>query len=161
MSETPQRTLFSSLANDEAGPSCPVDPERGLRLRRANRTQLRWGRIDLDAALPEDHPARAVAAVIDTLDLRGLLGQIRARGETAGAPPIDPKILLGLWVYAMSEGVGSGREIARLAELHAAYRWLAGGVDVAYHCLNDFRGEQGEIFDDLSRKYSPACCVTT
>jgi hypothetical protein len=42
------------------------------------------------------------------------------------------------------EGVGSGREIARLVELHVAYRWLAAGVDVAYHRLNDFRGPQGD-----------------
>jgi hypothetical protein len=32
-------------------------------------------------------------------------------GETAGAPAIDPQILLALWVYATSEGVSSGREI--------------------------------------------------
>lgn len=149
MKETPVQGTRVSPAAGEAGPCCAIDPERGLRLRRADRAQLSWGRIDLDAALPEDHPARAIHAVIDKLDLRGLYGPIRARGETAGAPPIDPKILLGLWVYATSDGVGSGREVARLVELHAAYRWLAGGVDIAYHRLNDFRSEQGEVFDQL------------
>jgi hypothetical protein len=33
-------------------------------------------------------------------------------------------------VYATSEGEGSGRKIWRLTELHAAYRWLRGGVDI-------------------------------
>jgi transposase len=146
MNETPvQATLFpSSPAAAEAGPSCAVAAERGLRLRRADRAQLSWGRIDLEAALPEDHPARAIHAMIAKLDLRGLYGPIRARGETAGAPAIAPQILLALWVYATSEGVGSGREIARLVELHAAYRWLAADVE-----LNDFRGQQGEVFDQL------------
>ena len=52
-------------------------------------------------------------------------------------------------VYATSDGVGSGREIARLVELHAAYRWLCGGVAVAYHRLNDFRSDHGDVFSEL------------
>jgi hypothetical protein len=39
-------------------------------------------------------------------------GQISARDEVAGAPAIDPAILLALWVYATSEGEGSAREIS-------------------------------------------------
>ncbi|MGH8296835.1 MAG: IS1182 family transposase [Steroidobacteraceae bacterium] len=130
-------------------PSCPFDPERDARLRRASRAQLSWGRVDLDAALPREHAARAIVAVVDRLDLRALYAGVRARGETAGAAAIDPKILLALWIYATSDGVGSGREIARLVELHAAYRWICGGVEVAYHRLNDFRSEHGEVFDAL------------
>jgi len=144
-----QQSLWDEPEADPAAASCPIDPERGIRLRRANRAQLTWGRVDLDAALPKDHPARAIVAVVERLDLRGLYSQVRARGEIAGAPPIDPKILLGLWVYATSDGVGSGREIAQLVELHAAYRWICGGVEVAYHRLNDFRHEQGKVFDQL------------
>lgn len=144
-----QQTLFHEVAAAEPAPSCPIDPERGIRLRRANRAQLGWGRVDLDAALPAAHPARAIVAVIERLDLRGLYSQVRARGEVAGTPPIDPKILLALWVFATSDGVGSGREIAELVELHAAYRWICGGVEVAYHRLNDFRSEQGAVFDQL------------
>ena len=60
-----------------------------------------------------------------------------------------PKILLGLWGYATSDGVGSGREVARLVELHAAYRWLCGGVAVAYHRLNDFRSDHGDVFSEV------------
>ena len=99
--------------------------------------------------MPADHEVRAIAAVVDQLDLRGLDADVRARGEIAGAPAIDPKILLGLWVYATSDGVGSGREIARLVELHAAYRWLCGGVAVADHRLNDFRSDHGDGFSEL------------
>jgi hypothetical protein len=102
------------------------EPERG---------QITWGRVDLDAEVPADHEVRAIAAVVDKLDLRGLCAEVRARGEIAGAPATDPKILLGLWAYATRDatrdGVGSGREIARLVELHVAYRWLCGGVAVS------------------------------
>lgn len=125
------------------------DPKAAARIREANRTQMAWGRIDLDAQLPEDHVARAIWAVTERLDLSALYAPIRARGERAGASAIDPKILLALWVYATSEGEGSGREIWRLTELHAGYRWLRGGVDIGYHTLTDFRSEHGGVFDAL------------
>jgi len=81
-----------------AGPSCPVQPERDVRVKRAQRGQITWGRVDLDAKVPANHEVRAIAAVVDKLDLRGLYADVRARGEIAGAPATDPKILLGLWV---------------------------------------------------------------
>ena len=127
----------------------PADPKRGARLREADRAQLAWGRIDLEAQLPDDHPARAIWAVIERLDLAALYAPIEARDEVAGAPAIDPKLLLGLWVYATSEGEGSAREIWRLTQLHAAYRWLCGGVEVGYHTLSDFRSQRGAVVDAL------------
>jgi hypothetical protein len=33
--------------------------------------------------------------------------------------------------------------------MHAAYRWICGGVEVAYHTLSDFRSQQGEFVDGL------------
>jgi transposase len=126
-----------------------VQPERDVRVKRAQRSQITWVRVDLDAEVPADHAVRAITAVVDQLDLRNLHAEVRARGETAGAAAIDPRVLLGLWVYATSAGVGSGREIARLARLHAACRWLCGGVEVAYHCLDDLRSDHREVFDDL------------
>jgi hypothetical protein len=94
--------LWAGAADEPAraaGPSCPVQPERDVRVKRAQRGQITWGRVDLDAEVPADHEVRAIAAVVDKLDLRGLYADVRARGEIAGAPATDPKTLLGLWVY--------------------------------------------------------------
>lgn len=33
--------------------------------------------------------------------------------------------------------------------MHAAYRWLCGGVEVGYHTLSDFRSQQGEVINEL------------
>jgi transposase len=143
-------TLFALPPAVPPAPApAPADPKRGARLREANRSQLAWGRIDLDAQLPDDHPARAIGAVIERLDLSALYAPIEARNEVAGAPAIDPQILLALWVYATSEGEGSAREIWRLTQMHAAYRWLCGGVDVGYHTLSDFRSQQSGVLDAL------------
>jgi transposase len=137
------------VAPKERGARRTAEPKKGARLREANRAQIVWGRIDLDAQLEPEHPARAIMAVVERLELSALYAPIAARDEVAGAPAIDPKILLSLWVYATSEGEGNAREIWRLTRAHAAYRWLCGGVEVGYHTLSDFRSERGEVFDAL------------
>jgi transposase len=52
-------------------------------------------------------------------------------------------------MYAMLEGVSSGRELARLSVVHDAYRWICGGVSVNYHALNDFRVGNEALMDEL------------
>jgi hypothetical protein len=72
-----------------------VQPERDVRVKRAQRGQITWGRVDLDAEVPADYEVRAIAAssttgacpgrqrrrrrrgVIDKLDLRGLYASAR------------------------------------------------------------------------------------
>ena len=43
------------------------------RLRRADRTQLEWRSVDLEASLAADHPARAIWQLVNRLDLSGYL----------------------------------------------------------------------------------------
>jgi transposase len=115
----------------------------------AERSQLSWDLVDLEAWLPGDHRARVVWAFVLTLNLDPLYGKIKARDGEAGRPAADPRVLLALWLYATIEGVGSARELDRLSQSDLAYRWLRGGVPLDYHTLSDFRGENGEILDRL------------
>jgi transposase len=105
--------------------------------------------VDLDGLLAEDHRARAVWAFVEGLDLSALYGRIRAVEGGAGRSPIDPKVLLSLWLYATVEGIGSARALDKLCEEHVAYRWLCGGVGVNYHTLSDFRTAHEVVLDDL------------
>ena len=119
------------------------------RVVRPDRRQLRWDRIDLEGLLPADHRARLVWSFVESLDLSQLYDQVLAREGEAGRPAADPAVLLSLWLYATIEGVGSARELERLAQSDAAYRWLAGGVPLNYHGLADFRVESVEVLDRL------------
>ena len=82
-------------------------------------------------------------------DLSKLIEAIKARGSNAGRAAIDPRILFALWLYATLDGVGSGREVARLSQEHDAYRWICGGVSVNYHAINDFRAGNEALMDEL------------
>src|SRR6266705_1919436 len=119
------------------------------RVQRPNRTQLALRPVDLEALLPADHRARVVWEFVEGLDLGPLYGAIKAVEGHAGRAPIDPAILMALWLYATLEGVGSARALARLCEEHDAYRWICGGVSVNYHTLADFRVEHPEVLDGL------------
>jgi transposase len=109
------------------------------RVLEANRSQLSWDLVDLEALLPADHRARLVWRFVETLELTPFYAAIGSREGEAGRPAADPKVLLALWLYATLEGVGSARELDRLVTRDVAYRWLAGGVPVNYHGLSDFR----------------------
>ena len=103
----------------------------------------------LDAMLAEDHQARVVWEYVEGLDLMCLYDSIRAVEGRPGRDPIDPRILMALWLYATLDGVGAARELDRLCEAHMAYEWICGGVSVNYHTLSDFRTANVELLDRL------------
>lgn len=119
------------------------------RLRQPNRAQIELRASDLESLLAEDHRARLVWGYVERQDLSRLFEAVKARGSQAGRAAIDPRILFALWLYATLDGVGSGREVARLTREHDAYRWICGGVSVNYHALNDFRAGNDTLMDEL------------
>ncbi len=115
----------------------------------ADRVQTRWDFIDLEALLASDHRARIVVGFVESLDLSSLYEAIKSREGEPGRPPADPAVMLALWLYATIEGVGSARQLERLARSDLAYRWIAGGVPLNYHGLADFRVAHLTVLDRL------------
>jgi len=143
-----QGTLFE--VGEASAEVAREEAERGApRLRRADRNQIELRSFDLESLLPPDHEARAIWKLVSRLDLDGFLKDVRACQGVAGRPATDPAILLTVWLYAFSQGVGSAREVAELCKRHDAYRWICGGVEMNYHTLSDFRVAHGQAFDEL------------
>jgi transposase len=113
------------------------------------RTQMEWTARSLDDSLPADHLAREIWVFVERLELDPFYASVKAVIDGPGRPASDPKVLLALWVYAMADGVGSARRLARLCEEHDAYRWLRGGVPINYHMLSDFRVARRAELDEL------------
>ncbi|MEK6798379.1 MAG: IS1182 family transposase [Planctomycetota bacterium] len=140
---------LTEVGLETAGVCADVLVAEPPRLRRPDRNQALMQTCWLDEVLPADHQARTIWAVVEKLDLAKFHEPLRARGSDPGRSATDPKLLVALWLYATMEGIGSGREIARLCECHDAFRWLCGGVPVNYHTLNDFRVGHEKALDDL------------
>jgi transposase len=144
--------LFPDLEGaEEPSPRPPVDlgPLPPPRLRRPDREQMLMRPCSLDELLADDHDARLVWDLVQTWDLSRFLDTIRARGVAPGRSATDPQLLIALWLYAATQGVAGGRELARLCESSDPYRWLCGSVSVNYHMLNDFRVEHEAALKDL------------
>ena len=145
--------MLFEVAGDPPAEAKPADPGRGRpRLRTANRQQIVFRAAPLDALIPDDHPARVVWDYVEGLDLDPLYDRIKAVERRPGRAPIDPKILMALWLYATVEGVGSARQLDGLCRDHAAFQWIAGDVSTNYHTLADFRTDHVELLDDLLTK---------
>ena len=116
---------------------------------RPERTQRHLVPASLDERLDADHGARAVWGVVDALEVGVLEGQIESNRRRGGRPASDPRVMLALWVYGMSQGEGQASRLARFAQSDDAYRWLCGGVPAGERKLADFRQKQGEAFEGL------------
>jgi transposase len=114
-----------------------------------DREQLCWRVVDVERLIGEEHRARAIWEFVGKLDLSGYSGEIRAVEGQAGRPAWDPRLLISLWVYGYSEGVGSGRAIEQMCEWDPAYQWLTGARVVNAHTLTDFRVKHEKALKEL------------
>jgi len=100
-------------------------------------------------SLPADHRARSVWRVVDSLDLSAFTSGAKAVQGQQGRPVKSVRMLLTLWLYAISVGVGSAREIARLTKSDEAFRWIVGDLRVGHSGLSMFRVGHGAALEKL------------
>ena len=132
------------------GPTNPKSPLVGTpRFQAAVRDQVCFRAASLDELIPQEHPVRVIWDYALSADLSPLYQSIKAVRRHAGRPPIDPRILFALWLYATTRGVGSARLLEELCRDKIDYQWICGDVSVNYHTLADFRRDHAGLLDDL------------
>lgn len=99
--------------------------------------------------LPQDHRARLLWRVVETLDLSRFTRNAKAIEGVAGRRALSTRMLLTLWLYAISIGIGSAREIARRVVSDTVFRWIVGDQRVGHSKLSEFRGSHREALDHL------------
>jgi transposase len=87
--------------------------------------------------------------VVGTLDLSGFTRAARAVEGRQGRAVLSARMLLTLWLYAISQGIGSARAIARLVHSDDAFRWIVGDVSVGHTRLSEFRVLYGSALDKV------------
>ena len=147
--------LFKALP-EQAKPQVDAALPSAPRLREPRRDQIELRAVDIESLIGEDHPVRVIWSYVEGLDLSELEDRIKARDNTPGHPATSPRLLLALWLYATSEGIGSARALERLCDHHDVYRWLCGGVSVNYHTLADFRVGCADLLDRLLAEHLAA-----
>lgn len=100
-------------------------------------------------ALERSHVARVIWDVLGKMDLGAFSRGCESVEGGAGRSLKSPRMMLTLWLYALSQAVGSAREIARLVNTDVAYRWIAGGASISHQKLSQFRVGHGAALNDL------------
>ena len=99
----------------------------------------------LDEFVPEDHEARIISEVVDSLDLSPLL----AKYEGGGAPAYHPAMMLKVLIYAYSQGLYSSRVIARQLQTNTTFMFLSGMQAPDFRTICLFRSDHAVVLPDL------------
>lgn len=114
-----------------------------------DRSQTRWGVIDVESLIGPQHPARIVWMLLGRIDLSVFENCGRSLKGQVGAPRHSPRLLISVWIYAITLGVASARAIERMMSHEPGLRWLCGDAPVNHHTLSDFRTSDKERLDTL------------
>jgi transposase len=140
--DLPERPLVQGEDGVLAGKLIP-------KLRTVDRTQTMMANIYVEELIAADHKARAIWELAGRLKLDLFAESVKTQTGSAGRPAWDPRLLVSVWVYAYSEGIGSAREIERLLEYEPGFQWLCGLSGINHHTLSDFRVKQKKALDEL------------
>src|SRR6516165_3341572 len=77
----------------------------------------------LDEAVPDDHPVRTIAAV---LDLSWVHAELAPFYPKVGRPSIDPVLMIRMLVVGYVFAIRSERALCREVRVNLAYRWFCG-----------------------------------
>jgi transposase len=120
-------------------------------VREFNRQQTWLFPPTLDELIPDDHPVRFVASVVDTVDdavWRAM--HIAPNGEALGAPAYHPRALLGVWLFGFMNGTRSSRKLEAACRDQMPYLWLTGWQHPDHNTLwrfyKDHRAEMRHLF---------------
>jgi len=147
--EIPFQPVLLEIPEQPAPTPAPTAPRGEVKFRSINREQLAVATIYVEELIPADHKARAIWDLVGRMDLSGFTESLRTMRGEVGRPAWDPHLLVSLWVYAYSEGIGSAREIERVMQWNPGMQWLAGLEKINHHSLSDFRVEHKKALDEL------------
>jgi len=120
-------------------------------LRSFNRQQTWLLPPTLGELIPDDHPARFVAAFVDALDQSAWLKLgVDREGEALGAPAYDPRALLSVWLFGFMTGTRSCRKLEAACRDQLPYLWLTGWQRPDHNTLwrfyKEHRSEMSHLF---------------
>ncbi len=126
-----------------------TQPKPKPKFEHRDRRQVHLGLIDLEALVAEDHPARGIWALLERVDFSAYEEEILSREGQAGRAAVPPRLLAALWIYGLSQGIGTARALERLQSQEPGLRWLCADDPVNYHTLADFRTRWGRQLEQL------------
>jgi transposase len=117
----------------------------------------------LDEAVPDDHPVRGIAAV---LDLSWVHSELTPFYPKIGRPSIDPVLMIRMLVVGYAFAIRSERALCREVQVNLAYRWFC-GLSIedkipdhsAFSRVRHERFRESDMFRRVFERVVEACIV--
>jgi transposase len=109
--------------------------------------------VYLSDLVDEDHPARIMSAIVDTLDLSVLYNKY----SWEGGETYHPKSMLKVLFYGYSHGTRSSRKLSQSCRENFVYMYLASGIRPDYRTINLFRKNNLDILKELFKQIVKIC----
>lgn len=103
--------------------------------------------------VPEDHLARAIGEIVDSLDLSKLYHKYSWEGGAS----FHPKCMFKILTYAYSQGDRSSRQIQKLCQENFVYMFLGSGIKPNFRTISEFRRKNLDILKDIFKQIVHIC----
>jgi len=103
----------------------------------------------LDELLPQNSPIRLIDELLDQLDWN--VFNEKFSYERRGRPPIAPRILVAIWIWAFFRRVRSSRELEYQLRTNVEFMWLAHGHRLDHSTLAAFRSQNAKPLKEIHR----------
>ena len=113
----------------------PEDDVVSIRFQRANRDEVWLLPPSIQEWLPDDHLARFVVEIVESLDLDKITGVYRHGGK----PAYCPVMMTALLFYGYSTGVHSSRKLEAATHDSVAVRYVTGNLHPDHDTIARFR----------------------
>jgi transposase len=125
--------------------------EKKMPVRPLNRQQTWLLPPTLDELIPNDHPARFVATMVDSLEAATWQKmEISLEGDDRGTPAYHPRAMLSVWLYGFMTRTRSSRKLEAACRDQITYLWLTGWQHPDHNSLWRFykahRDEMRQLF---------------
>ena len=102
--------------------------------------------FNLEEVVPDDHPVRAIA---DVLDLSWVRAELAPHYSALGRPSIDPVLMIRMLIVGYVFAIRSERALCREVQVNLAYRWFCGlGIEDKVPDHSVFSRARNERFRD-------------
>jgi len=103
----------------------------------------------LEDRIPEDHPVRLLDEILDGLDWTTWENTYNRR---IGQPPIHPKVLCSVLLFAMIRRIRSSRDIEYEIKHSIDFMWLVSGRTIDHSTISEFRRQNKAQVKDIHRQ---------
>jgi transposase len=103
--------------------------------------------------VPEEHPARVLNEIVESLDL----SKLYCKYSREGGKSFHPKSLLKILFYGYTNGNRSSRKISKACLENFIYMFLSGSIHPDFRTISEFRKVNFDILQDIFKQIVLIC----